>query len=69
MSHNRVCTDQRIRLYFNQGVTQAEPSLCLSVRDNIQISTRHLRRRQARLKLYRRSHLSDAAGSDLAESV
>ncbi len=45
--------------------TQTEIALCLSVRDNIQISTRHLRRRRARLKLYRRSHFSDAADSDL----
>ncbi|XP_055045258.2 uncharacterized protein [Misgurnus anguillicaudatus] len=52
--------DQRIRMYYNQGLTQAEIALCLSVRDGFQISPRHLRRRLARLQLYRR-RLSDAA--------
>ncbi len=65
MSHNGGSTDRRVRLYCNQGLTQAETALRLSIRDNIQISTRHLRRRRAWLKLYRRSHFSDAAGSDL----
>ncbi len=57
MSHNRVSVDQHLRLYFSQGLTEAETALCLSVKDNIQISTR--------LKLYRQSHCSDAAGSEL----
>ena len=35
--------DQRIRTYFNQGLTQAEIALCLSVRDGFQISPRHLK--------------------------
>ncbi len=70
MSHNRVSIDQSSRLHFSQRPTQAETALCLSVRENIQISTCHLRRRRARLKLYRRSHVKDAAGSDLgAKSV
>ena len=30
--------DQRIRTYFNQGLTQEEIALCLSVRDGFQIS-------------------------------
>ncbi len=66
MSHKGVSIDQCIRLYFNQGLTQVlrEITVCLSVRDNIQISTLHLMRRQARLKLHRQSHFSDAAGSD-----
>ncbi len=37
----------------------------LPVRDNIQISIHHLRRRRAWLNLHRRSHFSDAAGSDV----
>ena len=37
--------DQRIRTYFNQGLTQAEIALCLSVRDGFQISPRHLRKK------------------------
>ena len=45
--------DQQIRLYFNQGLTQAEMALCLSIIDNIHISLRQLRRRPARLQLYR----------------
>ncbi len=65
MSHDRVSLDRHIRLYFSQGPTQAETVLCLSVRDNIQISTHHLRRRLARLKLYRSSHFIDTACSDL----
>ncbi len=64
MLHNGVSIDQRIRLYFSQGLMQAEIALCLSVRDNIQISTHYLRRGLTRLKLHRQSHLSDAAGSD-----
>ena len=36
--------DQRIRTYFNQGLTQAEIALCLSVRDGFQISPRVLSR-------------------------
>ncbi len=64
-SHNRVSIDQRIRLYFRQGLTQAETALCLSVRENIQICSHHLRRRVARLKLCRRLYFSDAADSDL----
>ncbi len=47
MSHYRVSIDQCIRLYVSQGLTEAETALCLSVRRNIQISTRHLRRRRA----------------------
>ncbi len=43
MSHNGVSIDQRIRLYFNQGLTKAEIALCLSGSDNIQISTHHLK--------------------------
>ncbi len=61
--------EQHIRLYLNQGLTWAEMALCLAVRDNIQISTHHLRRRRARLKLYRPSYFSDAAGSDLEDQI
>ncbi len=42
MSHNGISIDQCIRLYFNQGLTQTEIAPCLSVRDNVQISARHL---------------------------
>ena len=47
-------------MYFNQGLTQAEIALCLSVRDGIQISHPYLRRRLAQLQLHRR-RLSDPA--------
>ncbi len=33
MSYSGVSIDQRIRRYFNQGLTQAETTLCLSVRE------------------------------------
>ncbi len=49
-------TDRCIRLYFNQDLPQAETTLRLSVRDNVQISPRHLRRRLAQ-----RVHFSDPA--------
>ncbi len=65
MSHNGESIDQHIRLYVHQGLIQAEIALCLSAKDNIQISSRYLRGRLARVKLYRQSHFSDAAGSDL----
>ncbi len=63
MSHNRVFIDQCIRPYFSQGLTQAETALRLSVRDNIQISTRH--KEKTSPADHRQSHFSDAAGSDL----
>ncbi len=37
MLHDEVSVDQRFKLYFNQGLTQAEVAQCLSVRDNIQV--------------------------------
>ncbi len=67
MSHNRFSIDQHISLYFSQGLTQAEIALCLSVRDNTQISTRNLRRRLARLKLYGQSHFSDLDEPNLCD--
>ena len=42
--------DQRIRTYFNQGLTQAEIALCLSVRDGFQISPRVLSRYHEKTK-------------------
>ncbi len=60
MSHNGKSVDQHIRLYVHQGLRQAEIALCLSVKRNIQISTRLLRRRRAQLKLHRRSRFNDA---------
>lgn len=50
--------DQRIRMYFNQALTQAEIALCLSVREGTQIC--HFRRRLAQLQLHRHQ-LSDPA--------
>lgn len=47
-------------MYFSQDLTRAEIALCLSVRDGIQISPCHLRRRLARLQLHRQ-RLSDPA--------
>ncbi|KAL2096354.1 hypothetical protein ACEWY4_008502 [Coilia grayii] len=55
--------DRLIRQYFDQGLTQAEIALSLLIRDNIKISPRHLRRRLARLRLYRQRY------SDPAEVV
>ncbi|KAK9977241.1 hypothetical protein ABG768_019062 [Culter alburnus] len=51
--------DDRIRFYFDQGLTQTEIALCLSVIDNFHISVRHLRRRLSDLQLYRRRQYSD----------
>lgn len=45
--------DQHIRLRFNQGLTEAE------MRDNIQFSPHHLRRRRAQLQLHGQVHFSD----------
>ncbi len=64
MSHYGVSIDQHIRLNFSQDLTQADSALCLSVRKSFR-SALVLRRRLAQLKLYRQSHFSDAAGSDL----
>ena len=55
--------DNLIRQYFDQGMTQAEIALSLLIRNNFKISPRHLRRRLARLRLYRRRY------SDPAEVV
>lgn len=55
--------DNLIREYFDQGMTQAEIALSLLIRDHFKISPRHLRRRLARLRLYRRRY------SDPAEVV
>ncbi len=51
--------DDRIRFYFDQGLTQTEIALCLSVIDNLHISVRHLRRRLSGLQLYHRRQYSD----------
>ncbi len=51
--------DDRIRFYFDQGLTQTEIALCLSVIDDLHISVRHLRRRLSGLQLYRRRQYSD----------
>ncbi len=51
--------DDRIRFYFDQGLTQTEIALCLSVIDDLHISVRHLRRRLSGLQLYRRTQYSD----------
>ncbi len=51
--------DDRIRFYFDQGLTQTEIALCLSVIDDLHISVRHLRRRLSGLQLYRRRQNSD----------
>ncbi len=44
---------------FDQGLTQTEIALCLSVIDDLHISVRHLRRRLSGLQLYRRRQYSD----------
>ncbi len=44
---------------FDQGLTQTEIALCLSVIDDLHISVRHLRRRLLGLQLYRRRQYSD----------
>ncbi len=51
--------DDRIRFYFDQGLTQTEIALCLSVIDDLHISVRHLRRRLSGLQLYRRRQYCD----------
>ncbi len=51
--------DDRIRFYFDQGLTQTEIALCLSVIDDLHISVRNLRRRLSGLQLYRRRQYSD----------
>ncbi len=51
--------DDRIRFYFDQGLTQTEIALCLSVIDDLHISVQHLRRRLSGLQLYRRRQYSD----------
>ncbi len=51
--------DDRIRFYFDQGLTQTEIARCLSVIDDLHISVRHLRRRLSGLQLYRRRQYSD----------
>ncbi len=51
--------DDRICFYFDQGLTQTEIALCLSVIDDLHISVRHLRRRLSGLQLYRRRQYSD----------
>ncbi len=43
--HHRSIMDDRIGFYFDQGLTQTEIALCLSVIDDLHISVRHLRRR------------------------
>ncbi len=48
--------DDRIRFYFDQGLTQTEIALCLSVIDDLHISVRHLRRRLSGLQLYIRQY-------------
>ncbi len=48
--YHSVISRSRKKSFRYQGLTQAEIALCLSF---IQISTRHLRRRRARLRLYR----------------
>lgn len=50
-SDQRVPIFEHISLYFSRGLIQAEIEFCLSVRDNIQISPHHLKRRLARLQL------------------
>ncbi len=44
---------------FDQGLTQTEIALCLSVIDDLHISVRHLRRRLLGLQLYRRRQYND----------
>ncbi len=44
---------------FDQGLTQTEIALCLSVIDDLHTSVRHLRRRLSGLQLYRRRQYSD----------
>ncbi len=44
---------------FDQGLTQTEIALCLSVIDDLHISVRHLRRRLSGLQLYRQRQYSD----------
>lgn len=44
-----IVTDQHTSLYFYQGLTQAEIASCLIVKDVIQSSCRHLRRRLAQM--------------------
>ncbi len=51
--------DDRIHFYFDQGLTQTEIALCLSVIDDLHISVRHLRRRLSCLQLYRRRQYSN----------
>ncbi len=41
---------------FDQGLTQTEIALCLSVIDDLHISVRHLRRRLSGLQLYIRQY-------------
>ncbi len=44
---------------FDQGLTQTEIALCLSVIDDLHISVRHLRKRLSGLQLYRRRQYID----------
>ena len=59
MSDPQEHIDRCIRYLFNQGLTQAEIALCLGITDNLHISVHNLKRRLARLQLYRRHNLSE----------
>ena len=58
-----------LRYIFNEGLTQADIASLLAIIDNIHINGRHLRRRLARLQVYRWSILSgpDVIVASLAE--
>ena len=59
MSEEQEQENDRITYLFNQGLTHAEIATCLAITDNVHISVRHLKRRLARLQLYRRRNLTD----------
>ncbi len=61
--------DDRIRFYFDQGLTQTEIALCLSVIDDLHISVRHLRRRLSGLQLYRRRQYSERVVNFIASQL
>ena len=53
MSEEQEHIDHCGTYIFNQGLTQADIALCLAIIDNIHNNVRNLRRKLARLQLYR----------------
>ena len=65
MSEEQEHIDHCLTHILNQGLIQADIALCLAIIDNIHINVCNLKRRLARLQLYRWRNLS---GSDVVAS-